>query len=118
MGHILLWPPLAWTVRFLLLVYAGGILYISTLYLARFLRPSHIWALLSGDLPVFARVEGTAKVLGQELTVNADIADEGSDRLAKVEDRVEVLEANARDLARTINQLLAKTDVPGGKHDG
>lgn len=117
MGHILLWPPLAWAVRLLLLVYAGGILYITSLYLARFLRPGNVWALLSGDLPVFGRVEGTAKVLGQELTVNANIVEEGGDRLSKVEERVELLEANALDLTRTINQLLARTDAPGGNHD-
>lgn len=117
MGHILLWPPLAWTVRLLLLVYAGGILYVSTLYLARFLRPGNAWALLSGDLPVFARVEGTAKVLGQELTVNADIDEKGSDRLTAVEKRLQTLESRLEGLRWATGELVEKPNAPEGPHD-
>jgi len=55
MGHIVLWLPLVWTLRFLLLVLTGGILYVSTLYLARFLRPENARALYSGSLPALTR---------------------------------------------------------------
>jgi hypothetical protein len=116
MGHILLWPPLVWTVRLLLLVYAGGILYITSLYLARFLRPGNAWALLSGDLPVFARVEGTAKVLGQELTVNADIDEKGGDRLVAVEKRLETLEQRLEGLRWAAGELLEKPDAREEQH--
>lgn len=117
MGHILLWPPLAWTVRLLLLVYAGGILYVSTLYLARFLRPGNAWALLSGDLPVFARVEGTAKVLGQELTVNANLDEKGGDRISNVEERLAVLESRLEALRWATGELVEQPTAPEGPHD-
>ncbi|MBD0319141.1 MAG: hypothetical protein ICV87_02335, partial [Gemmatimonadetes bacterium] len=102
---------LAWAVRLLLLVYTGGILYVSTLYLARFLRPSHVWALLSGDLPVFTRVEGTARVLGQELTVNADIDETGGDRLVAVEKRLDTLEQRLDGLRWAAGELLEEPDA-------
>jgi hypothetical protein len=116
MGHILLWPPLVWTVRLLLLVYAGGILYITSLYLARFLRPGNAWALLSGDLPVFARVEGTAKVLGQELTVNADLDETRVDRLSAIEERLQTLEARFNAVRGAADELLDRPNPPEGHH--
>jgi hypothetical protein len=84
MRHILLWLPLLWTIRFLLLVLTGGILYISTLYLARFLRPANARALFSGGLPALTSVGGTAKVLGQELTLSADIDKQQTDRFSVI----------------------------------
>jgi hypothetical protein len=114
MGHILVWPPLAWTVRLLLLVYAGGILYVSTLYLARFLRPGNAWILLSGELPVFARVEGSAKLLGQELTVNADIEAKEADRLAAIEQRLHTLELRLEGLRWAAGEILHEPAEPGG----
>lgn len=105
MESLLSWPPLVWTLRLLLLVYAGGILYVSTLYLARFLRPGNAWRLLSDELPSFARVEGTAKVMGQELSINADVAGTDIDRLSAVERRVGELEVYVRDLAASVHFL-------------
>lgn len=116
MGHIFLWPPLAWTVRVLLLVHAGGVLYVSTLYLARFLRPANARALVSGGLPVFTRVEGTAKVLGQELTLNADLDEEGGDQLSTLEERLRIVEEGLDALRTTIKQLLSETDEPQRDH--
>ncbi|HEX8211866.1 MAG TPA: hypothetical protein VF584_16945 [Longimicrobium sp.] len=116
MGHILLWLPLLWTVRFLLLVLTGGILYISTLYLARFLRPANARALYSGGLPALTRVEGTAKVLGQEVTLNAEIDSQRNDRLTLVEQRVGVLEIRIRQLREVLSPYLDVTDTPEGPH--
>lgn len=107
MGYIVLWLPLVWTLRFLLLVLTGGILYVSTLYLARFLRPENARALYSGSLPALTRVEGTAKVLGQELTLNADIDKQRADRLLVVEQRLDDLEAYVREVVSVTDRLVA-----------
>ena len=117
MGYILLWSPLAWTVRVLLLVHAGGILYISALYLARFLRPTNALILISGGLPDFRRVEGSAKVLGQELTINADLDETKSDRIMAVEQRIEELEICVRELTATA-ALLTNGIRERGENDG
>jgi len=112
MGYILLWLPLVWTVRFLLLVLTGGILYISTLYLARFLRPANARALFSGGLPALTSVGGTAKVLGQELTLSADIDKQRADRLTVVEQRLEALEIQVRKLPGVFSPIVDSTDAP------
>jgi hypothetical protein len=114
MRHLLLWPPLLWTVRLLLLVYAGGLLYITSLYLARFLRPRNAWSLMTGGLPSLTRVEGTAKVLGQELTVNANVNEAG--RFQTIEQRVEILEKSILKLVGAADPLLPGTDPPRGQH--
>lgn len=115
MGHILLWLPLLWTLRFLLLVLTGGILYILTLYLARFLRPANARALFSGGLPALTSVGGTAKVLGQELTLNADV--QGPDRLSLIEDRVRVVEIYVQELKSAAAQFTNQDSVAGGSND-
>lgn len=112
MGYIVLWLPLVWALRFLLLVLTGGILYVSTLYLARFLRPENARALYSGSLPALTRVEGTAKVLGQELTVNADV--QGPDRLSLIEERVRVLEIYVQELKGAAAHFVDTDSVDGG----
>jgi hypothetical protein len=116
MGHILLWLPLVWALRFLLLVLTGGILYVSTLYLARFLRPANARALYSGGLPALTRVEGTAKVLGQEVTLNAEIESQRNDRLTVVEQRVGVLELRVRQLREVLSPYLDVPDTPEEPH--
>ncbi|HEX8454899.1 MAG TPA: hypothetical protein VF647_22670 [Longimicrobium sp.] len=116
MGYVLLWLPLVWALRFLLLVLTGGILYISTLYLARFLRPANARALFSGGLPALTSVGGTAKVLGQEVTLNAEIDSERNNRLTVVEDRVGVLESRVRQLRAVLSPYLDVADTPEEPH--
>jgi hypothetical protein len=116
MGYIVLWLPLIWALRFLLLVLTGGILYVSTLYLARFLRPENARALYSGSLPALTRVEGTAKVLGQEVTLNAEIDAQRNNRLTTVEQRVDVLEIRVRQLREVLSPDLDDPDTPDGPH--
>ncbi len=115
MGYILLWLPLVWALRLLLLVLTGGILYISTLYLARFLRPENARALFSGGLPALTSVGGTAKVLGQELTLSADV--QVPDRLALIEDRVRVVEIYVHELRSAATQFTDQENLDGGSND-
>jgi hypothetical protein len=114
MGYILLWLPLVWALRFLLLVLTGGILYISALYLARFLRPANARALFSGGLPALTSVGGTAKVLGQELTLSADIDKQRADRLSVVEKRLEALEIQVKQLPGVFSPVAHSTDASKG----
>ncbi len=60
--------------------------------------------LLSGGLPALTRVEGTAKVMGQELTVNADL--DKADRLSTLEQRMQVLETRVSELVGTFDELV------------
>jgi hypothetical protein len=112
MRHLLLWPPLLWAVRLLLLVYAGGILYITSLYLARFLRPRNAWTLMSGTLPSLTRVEGTAKVLGQELTLNAEVDRRRDQQLLQIEQRLEKLERYVVTVRRGVGPLIDEPGAP------
>lgn len=114
MGYIVLWLPLVWALRFLLLVLTGGTLYVSTLYLARFLRPENARTLYSGSLPALTRVGGTAKVLGQEVTLNAEV--QGPDRLSLIEERVRVVAIYVQELKSAADQLV-DTDGVGGESD-
>jgi hypothetical protein len=114
MRHILLWLPLLWTIRFLLLVLTGGILYISTLYLARFLRPADARALFSGGLPALTSVGGTAKVLGQELTLSADIDKQQTGRLSVIEQRLHDLEVYVQQVLNATDRLVVKPGEPQG----
>lgn len=114
MGYLLLWVPLLWAVRLLLLVLTGGILYISTLYLARFLRPANARALFSGGLPALTSVGGTAKVLGQELTLSADIDKQRVDRLLMVEKRLDDLEVYVREVVNATDRIVVKPSKPEG----
>src|SRR4051812_48828204 len=68
---ILGWPPILWTLRASVLIVVGGVSFTMALYLARFLRPKHLWWLLTADLPKFKRVGGSVTVLGQELAASA-----------------------------------------------
>jgi hypothetical protein len=91
-------------------------LYISALYLALFLRPANARILVSGGLPDFRRVEGTAKVLGQELTINADLEEAGIDRLTALDQRITVLEGRFDEVRRAAGQLLDKPNAAEGSH--
>jgi hypothetical protein len=114
MERLFLWPPLLWSVRVLLLLYAAGVAYVSALFLARFLRPGNAWALMSGGLPRIGRVEGTAKVLGQEVTLNAQVNDGEAQRLANVERMVTDLHLSLREW---LERNSAVDPAPGGSHD-
>lgn len=105
MERILLWPPLLWSVRILLVLYAAGLAYVSALFLARFLRPGNAWSLMSGGLPEFARVGGTAKVMGQELTLSADVQGTDGDRLTAVEAKLSDLRQQVQDLSDSVARL-------------
>ena len=71
--EILRWPPVIWTARAFIVIVVGGGSWSVGLYLARFLRPKHVWKLITGELPKFKDVSGTMKVLGQELTAHATL---------------------------------------------
>src|SRR3954466_1472978 len=70
---ILGWPPILWTLRASVLIVVGGVSFTIALYLARFLRPKHLWWLLTAELPKFKRVGGSVTVLGQELAASATL---------------------------------------------
>jgi len=114
MRYILHWLPLLWALRLLLLVLTAGILYVSTLYLARFLRPENARALLSGGLPALTSVGGTAKVLGQELTLNADIDKQKTDRISVVEKRLDDLEDYVQEVVNATDRFIVKPGKPEG----
>ena len=88
MRHVLLWLPLLWTLRFLLLVLTGGFLYISTLYLARFLRPENARTLFSGGLCWTHLMHGKDPMPETETIKKAREALERERELAAVSDRL------------------------------
>jgi hypothetical protein len=73
MKDVFAWVPLIWTSRIFVLVSLWGATLIVTLYLARFLRPSHLKRLVTADLPVFSKIGGEAEVMGQKLALNAEL---------------------------------------------
>ena len=107
MNEILLWPPVLWTARVLLLILLGGGVLTASLYLVRFLRPRNLWALLTAELPAFRRVGGTAKVLGQELTLNAELDERRDLQLQTIARRLEAVETQIEGLDTALGYLLA-----------
>jgi len=73
MKEVFAWVPLIWTSRIFVLVSLWGATLVVTLYLARFLRPSHLKRLVTADLPVFSKIGGEAEVMGQKLALNAEL---------------------------------------------
>jgi hypothetical protein len=109
--EIFAWPPIIWTARAFIVIVVGGGSWTVGLYLARFLRPKHLWRLLIAELPKFKVVSGTMTVFGQELAAHAtldtvrDQQIEALDqRLGKVEGQVRMLigiGSNVRNAAET-----------------
>ena len=92
MERILSWDPIVWTARVFVVMLLGSATLFLALYMARYLRPSHMKALVKAELPRFRSVGGTAKVMGQELTLNADLdrqRDEQMDALLERQDRLD-----------------------------
>jgi hypothetical protein len=106
MKDVLLWAPLLWTLRILLLLTAGGATLVVGLYMARFLRPRHIRTLLTAELPAFSRVGGTAKVLGQELSLNAELDEHRDRQLAAAQERMDEIAAQVADLESAVRDLV------------
>jgi hypothetical protein len=92
MDRIFGWEPLLWSVRVLLLLVSCGAGYVFLLYVGRSLRPKHLWKLLTSDLPQFRNVEGTAKLLGQELSLKGEIAGAQGKQLELMEARLAIVE--------------------------
>lgn len=76
------------------------------LYLARFLRPKHLWWLLTADLPKFKRVGGSVTVLGQELAANATLDTARAQESNALDRRVARLEEQVRKLIGVDETLL------------
>src|SRR3954463_1800426 len=112
MGKILDWTPLIWTARVLLVILMGGAALVTALYLSRFVRPKHVWALLTRDLPAFKNVGATLKVFGQELAANAtldnardEVIEAQDRRLAAVEQQVGALVEAVASMAESVQHL-------------
>ncbi|HEX8673756.1 MAG TPA: hypothetical protein VF710_17805, partial [Longimicrobium sp.] len=85
MKEVFAWVPLIWTSRIFVLVSLWGATLIVTLYLARFLRPSHLKRLVLADLPVFSKIGGEAEVMGQKLALNAELETSREAKLGNTE---------------------------------
>jgi hypothetical protein len=102
MQEIVAWDPLVQIGRWVLLLFAivfavGG--FVALLYMARFFRPSHAWRLITADLPAWKKVGGSAKLMGQELELNAELDSKRDEQLDLLTKRVEVLENSLAELA-------------------
>ncbi|HEX2203087.1 MAG TPA: hypothetical protein VHG91_07305 [Longimicrobium sp.] len=115
MDDVLEWDLLLWVLRGVLLavtVLAGGVL---VLYLARFFRPRHVWRLLKAELPAFRNVQGTAKLLGQELTLQGEFAEKHGEQLRVLDERVRVVEGQLKHLVDVF--VYALLPFPRGSDD-
>lgn len=106
MKDVLAWPPLLWTLRVLLLVAAGGGIFVTLLYMARFLRPRNVLALLKAELPAFQRVGGTAKLLGQELSLNAELDERRDLQFESMEQRFDAIVLQVEGLELAVGEIL------------
>jgi hypothetical protein len=82
------------------------------LYLARFLRPKHLWWLLTAELPKFKRVGGSVTVLGQELAASATLDTARAREFQALDRRLAVLEEQVEDLA-AFGVTALKSAQPG-----
>lgn len=97
--EILRWPPVIWTARAFIVIVVGGGSWTVGLYLARFLRPKHLWRLLTAELPKFKDVSGTMKVLGQELAAHATLDTVRDREIEALDRRLKILEEQVTDFA-------------------
>ena len=116
MKDVFAWVPLIWSSRIFVLVSLWGATLIVTLYLARFLRPSHLKRLVTADLPIFRKIGGEAEVMGQKLAINAELETRREAKLGNTE-------AQLQELRRMVKELEARFGVDpqpntgaGGEH--
>ena len=102
MKDVFAWAPLLWTSRVFAITVLGGATLIVLLYLARFLRPRHLRTLLTADLPVFRKVGGEAEVLGQKLSLTAELDQDRNHQLELTVSQVAALEAALHNLSATV----------------
>jgi hypothetical protein len=115
MKDVFAWVPLIWTSRIFVLVSLWGATLVVTLYLARFLRPSHLKRLVRADLPVFSKIGGEAEVMGQKLALSAELdtrqlveLDATRTKLFELQDAIRRLEARVG--------IGGQPNAEGGEH--
>ena len=106
MDDIFGWPPLLWTLRVSALIVAGGVSATIALYFSRFLRPKHLWRLLTAELPKFEKVGGSVTVLGQELAASATLDTAREREINALDRRVTILEEQVRDFGEFVGKAL------------
>ena len=110
MNELLAWDPILWTARvFVLIVLAGGS-FVTLLYLARFFRPKHIWRLITGDLPEFREVGGSAKAFGQEIAVKGTLDNEQDRQIRAMGEQVARLEERLGSLVQAVEYITDGVD--------
>jgi hypothetical protein len=114
MKDVFAWVPLIWTSRIFVLVSLWGATLIVTLYLARFLRPSHLKRLVTADLPVFSKVGGEAEVMGQKLALSAEL--DTSRKVELVATQTKLLEL--QNVVRRLEARVGADPQPNAAHGG
>ena len=114
MSELIQWWPVQWGLRGLLLMLSFGGMLVVLLYLARFLNPRHIWRLITADLPQFRNVEGSAKVLGQELTLRGDLQGKQDEQLKVLDRRRQIIERQLQSNRETLEITLPALE---GRHE-
>jgi hypothetical protein len=117
MREILGWPPAVWTLRLAFVIVVGGAAWIVLLYAARFLRPKHVWRMLRGQLPEFQKVGATAKLLGQELSLQGELTERYHQELEYLDARLKTVELQLAAVARFLEISIPNSNG-GGKHGG
>ena len=116
-NEIVAWPPVLWTLRICLVILFAGGSFIALLYLARFFRPKHIRRLVTADLPAFRKVGGTAKLMGQELAINAELDSERDKQLTNLYDRLVTMEEGFDSLSKSVGSVIAEVRTFKEGHD-
>jgi hypothetical protein len=99
MDELLGWPPILWTLRVFAITLLTGCTYVFVLLVARFLRPSHVRALITASLPRIQRIGGEfAGTKGEiEFALGQDA------RVIALEMRVDGLQESVEYLVRRVN---------------
>jgi len=106
-----------WIARAAIVIVVGGGSWTAGLYLARFIRPKHIWKLVTAEPPKFKTVGGSAKILGQELAANATLDTARDRELEALDRRVAILEEQTRDFAAFALKTLESRRTGEDRHD-
>ena len=117
MDDILGWPPVIWTARAFIVIVVGGGSWTVGLYLARFLRPKHLWRLLTAELPKFEKVGGSVTVLGQELAASATLDTAREREIGALDRRVTILEEQIKDFGEFGRKALKSTQAGENRDD-